>query len=79
MYDMAESNAKKNVIDMLENLGNDIKRVQNALRDNEEKPKLEVNETSNTPPTLPRTMGQVLNFCFAWTQVLLPKAVVLIS
>ena len=67
MYDMAESNAKKNVIDMLENLGNDIKRVQNALRDNEEKPKLEVNETSNKPPTLTRTMGQVLNFCFAWT------------
>ena len=57
MYDMAENNAKKNAIDMLENLSNDIKRVQNALRDNEEEPKLEVNETSNTPPTLQRTMG----------------------
>ena len=54
---MAENNAKKNVIDMLENLSNNIKRVQNALRDNEEEPKLEVNETSNTPPTLQRTMG----------------------
>ena len=42
---------------MLENLSNDIKRVQNALRDNEEEPKLEVNDTSNTPPTLQRTMG----------------------
>ena len=57
MYDMAENNAKKNVIDMLKNLNNDIKRVQNALRDNEEEPKLEVNETSNTPPTLQRTIG----------------------
>ena len=57
MYDMAENNAKKNVIDMLENLSNDIKRVQNALRVNEEEPRLEVNETSNTPPTLQRTMG----------------------
>ena len=54
---MAENNAKKNVIDMLENLSNDIKRVQNALRDNEEEPKLEVNETSNTAPTLQRTIG----------------------
>ena len=67
MYDMAENNAKKNVIDMLENLSNDIKRVQNALRDNEEEPKLEVNETSNTTPTLQRIMRKVLNFCFAWT------------
>ena len=57
MYDMAENNAKKNVIDMLKNLNNDIKRVQNALRDNEEEPKLDVNETSNTPATLQRTMG----------------------
>ena len=57
MYGMVENNAKKNVIDVLENLSNDIKRVQNALRDNEEKPKLEVNEISNTPPTLQRTMG----------------------
>ena len=57
MYDMAENNAKKNVIDMLKNLNNDIKRVQNALRDNEEEPKLNVNETSNTPATLQRTMG----------------------
>ena len=57
MRDMAENNAKKNVINMLEILSNDIKRVQNALRDNEEEPKLEVNETSNTPPTLQRTMG----------------------
>ena len=57
MYDIAENNAKKNVIDMLKNLSNDIKRVQNALRDNEEEPKLEVNETSNTPPTLQRTIG----------------------
>ena len=39
MCDMAENNAKKNVIDMLENLSNDIKRVQNAPRDNEEKPR----------------------------------------
>ena len=31
MYDMAENNAKKNVIGMLENLSNDIKRMQNAL------------------------------------------------
>ena len=54
---MGENNGKKNVIDMLENLSNDIKRVQNALRDNEEEPKLEVNETSNTPPTLQRTIG----------------------
>ena len=54
---MAENNAKKNVIDMLENLSNDIKRVQNALRYNEEEPKLEANETSNTLPTLQRTMG----------------------
>ena len=52
MYDIAENNAKKNVTDMLKNLSDDIKRVQNALRDNEEEPKLEVNETSNTPPTL---------------------------
>ena len=57
MYDIAENNAKKNVIDMLKNLSNDIKRVQNALRDNEEESKLEVNETSNTPPTLQRTIG----------------------
>ena len=57
MHDMAENNAKKNVINMLENLSNDIKRVQNALRDNEEEPKLEVSETSNTPPTLQRRMG----------------------
>ena len=57
MYDMAENNAKKNVIDMLKNLNNDIKRVQNALRDNAEEPKLNVNETSNTPATLQRTMG----------------------
>ena len=57
MYDMAENNAKKNVINMMENLSNDIKRVQNALRDNEEEPKLEVNKTSNTPPTLQRTVG----------------------
>ena len=57
MYDMAENNAKKNVIDMLKNLNNDIKGVQNALRDNEEEPKLNVNETSNTPATLQRTMG----------------------
>ena len=57
MYDMAENNAKKNVIDMLKNLNNDIRRVQNALRDNEEEPKLNVNETSNTPATLQRTMG----------------------
>ena len=54
---MAENNAKKNVTGMLENLSNDIKRVQKALRDNEEEPKLEVNDTSNTPPTLQRTMG----------------------
>ena len=67
MYDMAENNAKKNVIDMLENLSNDIMRAQNALRDNEEEPKLQVNETSNTTPTLQRTVRQVLNFCFAWT------------
>ena len=52
MHDMAENTAKKNVINMLKNLSNDIKRVQNALRDNEEEPKLEVNETSNTLPTL---------------------------
>ena len=45
MHDMAENNAKKNAINMLENLSNDIKRVQNALRDNEEEPKLEVSET----------------------------------
>ena len=57
MYDMAENNAKKNVIDMLKNLNNDIKRVHNALRDNAEEPKLNVNETSNTPATLQRTMG----------------------
>ena len=56
MYDMAENNSKKNVIGMLENLSNDIKRMQNALRANGEEPKLEVNETSNTPPTLQRTM-----------------------
>ena len=67
MYDMAENNAKKNVIDMVENLSNDIMRAQNALRDNEEEPKLQVNETSNTTPTLQRTVRQVLNFCFAWT------------
>ena len=57
MYDMAENNAKKNVIGMLENLSNDIKRMQNALRANGEESKLEVNETSNTPPTLQRTMA----------------------
>ena len=32
-------------------------RVQNALRDNEEEPKLEVNETSRAPLTLQLTMG----------------------
>ena len=57
MYDMAENNAKKNVIGMLENLSNDIKRMQNAPRDNGEEPKLEANETSNTPPSLQRTMA----------------------
>ena len=62
---MAENNAKKNVIDMLENLSSHIKRVQNALRDNEEEPKLEVNETSNTAPTMQRTMGYLI--FFAWT------------
>ena len=57
MYDMAENNSKKNVIGMLENLSNDIKRMQNALRANGEESKLEVNETSNTPPTLQRAMA----------------------
>ena len=57
MYDIVENNAEKKVIDRLENLSNDIKRVQNALRDNEEEPELEVNKTSNTPPTLQRTVG----------------------
>ena len=57
MYDIAVNNVKKNVIDMLRNLSDDIKRVQNALRDNEEESKVEVNETSNTPPTLQGTMA----------------------
>lgn len=38
MYDMAENNAKENVIDMLENLNNDIMRVRYVLQDNEDKP-----------------------------------------
>ena len=46
MYDMAENNAKENVIDMLENLNNDIMIVRYVLRDNEDKPQLRVNETS---------------------------------
>ena len=57
MYDIAVNNVKKNVIDMLRNLSDDIKRVQNVLRDNEEESKVEVNETSNTPPTLQGTMA----------------------
>ena len=57
MYDIVENNAEKKVIDTLENLSNDIKRVQNALRDNEEEPELEVNKTSSMPPTLQRTVG----------------------
>ena len=38
MYDMAENNAKENVIDMLENLNNNIMRVRYVLQDNEDKP-----------------------------------------
>ena len=38
MYDMAENNAKENVIDLLENLNNDIMRVRYVLQDNEDKP-----------------------------------------
>ena len=38
MYDMAENNAKENVLDMLENLNNDIMRVRYVLQDNEDKP-----------------------------------------
>ena len=59
---MAENNAKKNVIDMLENLSNDIKRVQNALRDNEEEPKLEVNELQTRHPLCREQFGKYLIF-----------------
>ena len=54
MYDMAKNNAKKNHY-----VGkfNNIKRVQNALRGNDEELKLEVKKTSNMPHTLQRTMG----------------------
>ena len=57
MYDMVGKNTKKNVIGMLENSNNDFRSVQNALRDNEEEPKLEVNKISHKPTILQRTMG----------------------
>ena len=55
---MAENNAKKNVIDTLEKLSNAIKRMQNALRHNDEEPKLEVKETSTRHPLCREQWGK---------------------
>ena len=64
---------------MLENISNNIKRVKNALRGNEEEPNLEVNKTSNRLPTLRRTMAKVLKYLFCIEIGIASKTVALIS